>query len=127
MCVCVCINEDGTTHSPDPPTHTPHKPNTTNTNSYGKEFPVDALDADLNTPLHCAIVHGHADAARALVHDLKVGVYGEREKGVYVCMYVGEDVGVGVCPSPFSSLTLSLTYTYVQHHHHQPHGPNRRT
>ena len=34
---------------------------------------MDALDADLSTPLHCAIVHGHADAARALVQDLKVG------------------------------------------------------
>ena len=36
---------------------------------------MDALDAELMTPLHCAIVHGHADAARALVHDLKVCVY----------------------------------------------------
>lgn len=42
---------------------------------------MDALDSELMTPLHCAIVHGHADAARALVHDLKV-------RGIGVCLMI---------------------------------------
>ncbi|GAB5036658.1 ankyrin domain protein [Nannochloropsis oceanica] len=41
---------------------------------YGREWPVDSLDAELNTPLHCAIRYSHAAAARALVHDLKADV-----------------------------------------------------